>query len=929
MNRTFFILIFFFSHYLLHAQQAKEYTFTHFTTANGLSAIQVNQILQDEKSFMWLATINGLQRYDGKRFITFRSDPTNPRSIPSDNVSLLYKDRKHNLWIGTDDNKIGIFNRASESYREIPVRWKELSVNFIGKHMFETKEGTVILVAGTYGTYAYDPETKAFLPKDDLVKSPPGWTVHSIQRDSVTDKYWLSSDSGLALFNPKTGNVNYHGKNPDKDPVIEKFGFLKSNFGFDMDGHDHYYVAAWLHGTLSWYFFNAKTNESFTSQINKELLDGRYYEINGNLFQRNGRIWVYGMPFITEFIEKGNKFKPVRSLYNNEQSIRFDNARFMYEDRQKNIWICTDNGVFVFNPDAQLFNNYGLIRPGEKSPRDGPVQVVTQLKNGNIWVGCWGLGLFCYDKDMNPIPLPRGLEHANASYSMWSICEQDSTKYVWIGMQAGGLMVYDQAHAKSWTFTHPIFEGKTIRQIEEDRQGNMWFGTHAGQIIKWDKKVAGNDPQKGYRLIVVKGTVLKMLCDQQGDLWVATAGTGLLRIDTRKNLIIDVFSSTGRERQRLWRQSPLDVIQVDDSLLLVANGAVDMLNRYTRKVVHISTEDGLPSNSVLNIQQDNDGIIWLGMTNGLCRFNFQMGIFTLYDRRDGISYDNFIVAGSNKLKDGKLVFNNDHNFMIFDPGKVVRTAVPSNPLITSVTIGGKSHLVDSLVQLPRIILPYDNNSIEFHFSALNYMQQEKMHFHYQLKGLDKQFHEAYDEASALYNYLPPGDYEFVVSSESADGISSNDVATLYLRVKPPFWKTWWFYGILILLVVAVLYLIDRERVKQMISLQQVRSNIAGNLHKEVNTTLSSISLLSEMAKIKADKDIGRAKEYIDQINDKSRKMITAMDDMLWSIEPGNDSMEKTLDRMKEYAEILHHKTGIPIDFTIDEKVRILEPGMKT
>jgi ligand-binding sensor domain-containing protein len=912
------------------AQQSKEYVFTHFTTSNGLAAIHVNQILQDERGFMWLATINGLQRYDGLRFVTYRHQPSNPASIPSDNIVLMYHDRNKNLWISTDDNRIGIFNKSRELYEDIPIKWIKTTVNQVGKHLFETKAGLLILVMGDYGIYVFDTVSRAFVPKNDLVPVPRGWKLNSLQRDTIQNKYWISADSGLAMYNPATRKLNYRGHNPDNDPVINKFSFLKSNFGFETDGYHRFFVTVWMKdGPLTWFFLNTVTNDFFSSQINNQILNGRYYEINGQLFQRNGRIWVYGMPFITEFREKEKKFEPIRNAFTNEQSIRFDNARRMYEDRQHNIWICTDNGLFFFNPEAQLFNSYGLLRPGELTPREGPVQVVKQLRNGNVWVGCWGLGLFVYDKDLNPIPLPKGMQHADAAYSMWTICEQRSTGYIWIGMQAGEIMVYDPVKQRSYKFKPPEFEGRTIRQITEDKEGNLWMGSHGGHIIKWDLKSADKDPRKGFISVAKKGTVLKIICDTRGDIWVGTAGTGLFRIDAVKNTIVDEFNTSGKEKQRLWRESPMDLVELDDSLLLVANGAVDMINKYTRKVVHISSEDGLPSNNVVTIQKDNNGILWLGMTNGLCRFNFQMGIFTLYDRRDGIAYDNFLVAGSGKMNDGKLVFNNEHNFMVFDPSKMVRSAIPPNPLVTSIIIGGKQHPVDSLLKHKRIVLPYDNNSIEFGFSALNYMKQEKLHFHYQMKGIDKRFHESYDMANAVYNYLPPGDHTFVVSTENADGISSADVASIYIRVESAFWETWWFYGLILLAITAVLYWIDRERLKRLHTLQQVRSDIAGNLHKEVNTTLSNISLLTEMAKIKADKDIIRTKEYIDQINDKSRKMIVAMDDMLWSIEPGNDTMEKTIDRMKEFAEMLHRRTNIPIDFVVDQKVRKLQPGMKT
>jgi signal transduction histidine kinase len=148
-------------------------------------------------------------------------------------------------------------------------------------------------------------------------------------------------------------------------------------------------------------------------------------------------------------------------------------------------------------------------------------------------------------------------------------------------------------------------------------------------------------------------------------------------------------------------------------------------------------------------------------------------------------------------------------------------------------------------------------------------------------------------------------------------------------VQPPFWKTWWFYSMLLLLAVAILYWIDRERVRRLLTLQQVRTQIAGNLHHDINTTLNNINLLSEIAKIKADKDITKSKEYIDQINTISRRMIDAMDDMLWSIDPKNDSMQKTIERMQEFAEGLRNSNGCTIQLVVDEKLKTLKLDMKS
>ncbi|HEY6503658.1 MAG TPA: hypothetical protein VIZ28_06745, partial [Chitinophagaceae bacterium] len=155
------------------------------------------------------------------------------------------------------------------------------------------------------------------------------------------------------------------------------------------------------------------------------------------------------------------------------------------------------------------------------------------------------------------------------------------------------------------------------------------------------------------------------------------------------------------------------------------------------------------------------------------------------------------------------------------------------------------------------------------------------------------------------------------------------ITRMTIRVNPPFWKTWWFFCLLALLIAAVFYWLDKQRVNKLIALQNVRTEIAGNLHEEVNTTLNSINLLSEMARIKADKDIDRSKEYIDQISSKSHNMIIAMDDILWSIDPHNDSMEKSLLRMMEFADALKNRHGAIIELALDKKVRSLKLDMKT
>src|SRR4029079_15772722 len=235
---------------------------------------------------------------------------------------------------------------------------------------------------------------------------------------------------------------------------------------------------------------------------------------------------------------------------------------------------------------------------------------------------------------------------------------------------------------------------------------------------------------------------------------------------------------------------------------------------------------------------------------------------------------------------------------------------------------------DSLFKEKRIVLAYDNTSIAIGFSALSYLQQRKVHYFYKMEGVDKEWIHSDRPMEAIYNSLPSGDFVFKVRSENADGMISEEIASIPVIVPPPFWKAWWFLSLIGLLFIAILYLIDKERVKRRESLANVRRQIRANLKEEVSTTLNNINVLSEIAKIKADKNLVQAKEYIDQISEKSRYMDEVLEDTLWSIDPANDSMKKFVLRIRELTEAFKALHEVEIDLIVDNKVQSIELDMK-
>jgi ligand-binding sensor domain-containing protein len=917
--RIFLILLLLFP-FCAFAQGSREYAFKHFSTANGLASNSTNAIIQDKDGFIWIASDNGLQRYDGSSFLTFEYKPNNPSSLPSDKITDLFYDKKNNLWVIANNHTLGRFDTRRFTFKEIkaPKKDDRLYTRFLEAH-----SGELLLVQSKGALLKWNEKKDEFVEDEEIIPIPKGWTRRGIVWDAAQKKYWMNSDSGLVQYDPYTKHLNYKNHNVDHNSVIERFKNLIGPIEVFLDAQNNPVVWYWppLTGAPTVFRYNLFNNTVDTLVFATQL---GYHEIKGIMHQRNKRLWLYGMSFLAEWKAGSKSLVVVPNEYRNEQSMRFDNAFDAYEDRESNIWLATDNGVFMFNPDEQVFNTYLLERPGQK-PFEAPVQAVAE-KNGVLFIGCWAVGVYCYDKDMNALPLPKGMEAAKR-FSVWDMEVNEKSGNLWITLQRGGMAIYDFQKQKMSTIFPDVFAKSTIRQIDQDTSGNIWFGTHNGRVIKWDYKKSNGDPTKGYELVYETSMVHKVHYDYSGFMWVATIADGLLKFDARTNKLVKKFTVNGPEGERLFTNAPGDITYYNDSTLLVSAGCINVINTRTNKVSFIGKPDGLPENATMSLQKDRNGIVWVGMSSGICRVNIEKKIISYYDRRQGISTDRFSMAGVDQLLDGRMIFFTDHNFLVFDPQKFMKEKNPPKPFFTSVSIAGNSLPTDSLEKADKVTLKYNNTSFAISFSALSFLPQRKLHYLYMLQGVDKQWRHSDGPTEAVYNFLAPGDYIFKVMSENADGVTSV-VTEIPVVVTPPIYKTWWFYSLMLLDVILVLYLIDRERMKKIRSMQQLRMQIAGNLHSEINTALSNINVLSEIAKIKADKNVEQSKEFIDQISDKSRYMIESMDDMLWSIHPENDSMRKTLARIKEVTEGLNADYDVDIDLIIDHKLQSLELSMK-
>jgi ligand-binding sensor domain-containing protein/two-component sensor histidine kinase len=925
LRKTFLTLLLSLPVVLIAKGQLSQYRFTHIATEDGLAHSSVNHITQDNKGFIWIATHNGLQRYDGYRFFNYHFEFNNNNSLPSDVVIKLLQDDKKRMWVACNEG-MAVIDPLLQNPKRIPMDLPGENVSMEITGLFQDSRKRIWLTTRPYGAFVYDEAANKFVRA--FKTNPFNWKISLLAEDPGTGNFWLGCDSGLAYHDVKR-NAFYNRKHNPLDIAILRYPELygASITGMAIDSNRQMWVNTFWSG---YPLRNTSRSDFFRYDIfNKTVTtyEPPANEVHQYASDSKTNTWLLGENIFSKKNEDSDVFETVSADQADPYGMDAQRVNCLLEDKQHNYWLGTDNGIYIFNP-AEMKISRGFPFDDNKKPINTPVQQFLQLANGNIWMATWGGGLFEYDYYFKPAR--RYWFDGDGGYNMiWSMHRAADGK-IWLGCQAGLLMRYDPATKAFEKMAPPAFDLRTIRTITEDHDGNIWFGTQHGLIVKYDvaKKDFIRYAEPSYPRKEVWGNINKLVVDQQNNLWACTNSNGLMKFDVATGKVVEQFLHNEKDPNSLSGTGVANLLEYNDSLMMLSATGINVFNLNTKKFTYIGTHDGLPSNSVLSLQKDAAGNIWAGFNGALVKMRWPSKKVEVYGREDGILNTSFESNAMQVLQGGKIAAGTSKDFIYFNPLQFHSRHAPPDVQITGLKAFDNRLNIDSFLARDKAInLSYDQNFITIEFSALSFLDN-KLTYYYKLEGIDKDWIKASRNLAASYTHLPGGHYTFQVRCENGDGIQSLNIGTLKINIPPPFWLRWWFFLLLAIAFAYVLYFFHRLRINRLLDMEKVRDRIARDLHDDMGSTLSTINILSEMVKMKIDKDLPTTKDYINKIGDNTTRMMEAMDDIVWSINPMNDNMQKITARMREYATSMLEARDIDYTIHVDEAVKQIKLDME-
>lgn len=854
----------------LSYSQDNSIKFRNISIENGLSQSSVNDIIQDDLGFIWIATQDGLNLYDGHEFQVFKHEEDQPRSLINNFITCLFKDddgniwigtqggldlmdpvrhtflhfnyneanpstisenlitaieqdQDGNIWIGTKNKGINVINKDSYESISLNTGNSGLTDNHINDIFLDQKGRVWVATLNGITVYKNNKVLYTYTHKEGDLNTLSSDVIHCITEDQ-DEVFWIGSAAGIDKLDLVSGRANFshfsiNTAQENEDVAVSRIY---------IDGPSSAWIATKSNG-LYRYFEDQTGASKFYHHTNihyesSSLIANSIYCIYPDIA---GSIWIGTKNGVSRFDALKQGFVHLKKTYDTENTLPSNTIWYIYPEFNDLFWIGTKEGLSRYDRINSSFINHAFPAENPNRRNEKDVYFFTQDSEGIYWMGTAD-GLFKVDffnnfKEIERIPVKyKDFKDDENDPIVYTIYDEPDKNRLWVGA-FDGVGIIDKLTG-DYRFFRP--ESQNSRSISGER---------ARSFVK----------------------------DNNGVLWVAT-DKGLNRIHEKGDSIwFESYLHVPNENS-LSNNTLTSILQNSKDVLWIGTygGGLNKFNIKTGKFkVYTHESHNLTNDAIYGILSDEENQLWISTNNGLSRFDPVSETFTNYDRKDGLQSNEFNTGAFAKTESGELIFGGINGINFFRAKQISINTIAPKVAITGFLINGKEVPIETLASSKEINLSYKDASFTIDFAALHYTNPENNQFKYILVGADKDFVFTSSEYRAHYANLPPGTYTFKVFAANSDGVWTEEPATITIQISTPYWKQTWFQVLMIALAVVIVYAIYWMRVRDIRKQKARLSSLVDQKTQEVIKQKNELE--KQQVLLQAEKD--KAEELLRNI----------------------------------------------------------------
>jgi ligand-binding sensor domain-containing protein/signal transduction histidine kinase/DNA-binding response OmpR family regulator len=821
--------------------------FKYLNVENGLSQSSVLAIAQDANGFIWFGTRFGLNKYDSRTIKIYKNEPANDNSLShSEYISTILPAKDGALWIGTP-NGLNRYNEAKDNFDRIyQTRDKNSLSNSKINCIYQDKKNRLWI--GTANGLNLLISKKNYRFKRFLHDENRPQQIYAVFEDHKGN-IWLSTTSGLVNMSITNGQVK-----------LKYFKAFSAQINKAIDNH----ITSIVEDSQNNLWIGTK--QTGLSKLDLKTLNFTTYTYNSLntkgissnnirkiIIDLEGKLWIGTLHGINIYNPATRTFSNIQNEPGNSSSLSQNSVYDIFQDKQGIIWVGTYyGGVNMAYPNLTPFKIYTSSKTGT-SLSNNVVSSITEDTNHNLWIGTEGEGLNYFDRKTYTYVHYKYSPNNQKSLSSNIVKSiiRDKKNRIWIGTHLGGLNLFDPKNKTFTRYTSKKHDTSSISNDEitaifEDSKGRFWVGTNNG--LNSFNTTTGKFIRN--RLNGLSDAVFYIFEDSLHNIWVAT-NSGLYQLKNNANR----FTARRADDLAILPYNDVSCITEDKKgyfWLGTFRKGLFKLDIKKHNYTQIKETNGLPSNNIVGILEDDQNNLWVSTDNGLCKYNQNKKSFKIFNIKDGLPGNEFNYKSLLKDSNGEFFFGGLSGMISFFPKEVKENRNVPKALFTdlklfnkSVGINADDGLLNNNISITNTITFKSNQNVfSVDFTVLNFIKSNKNLYAYKLAGFEKNWNYV-NIPSASYTNLSPGDYTLLVKGSNNDGLWTGNPRQLKIIILPPIYKTWWAYLVYLgivaaILIVLVRYLLIRAVLTKEKEINEHKLEFFTNISHEIRTPLTLI-----------------------------------------------------------------------------------------